>query len=327
MIRIAFFDTKPYDKVWFDANCKEDMKIKYFEGKLNEDSAIVTKGYDVVVPFVNDTLNADTIKILVENGVKLIAMRCAGYNNIDLNYAKGKIPIVRVPGYSPYAVAEHTVALLLCLNRKIHRAVQRTKEFNFSIHGLTGWDLYGKTAGVIGTGKIGQIFIHICKGFGMQVLAYDPYPCKELDVNYVSLDELFQKSDVISLHCPLNDKTRHIIDEKGIEKMKKGVTIINTSRGGLIDSEALLNGLKAEKIKGAGLDVYEEETELFYEDCSNTIIQDETLSLLVSMPNVILTSHQAFLTNEALENIATVTLDNIESYMKNGELKNSVVAL
>lgn len=324
MIRIAFFDTKPYDKEWFDKYCPKELQIKYFEGKLNPDSAVVTKGYDVVVPFVNDTLDKNTIDILMENGVKLIAMRCAGYNNVDISYAKGKIPVVRVPGYSPYAVAEHAMALLLSVNRKIHRAFNRTREHNFSINGFTGWDLHGKTAGIIGTGKIGRIFIEICKGFGMDVIAYDPYPAEGQDITYVTLDELFSRSDVISLHCPLTDTTEGIINADSIARMKKGVTIINTSRGRLIDSEALLDALQQEHIRAAGLDVYEEETELFYEDKSNTIIKDEVLALLVSMPNVLITSHQAFLTEEALGNIAQVTIRNIEKFMKENILENEV---
>lgn len=324
MIRIAFFDTKPYDKIWFDKYCTDSMKIKYFEGKLHPDSAIVTKGYDVVVAFVNDTINEETLSILIDNGVKLIAMRCAGYNNIALSYAKGKIPIVRVPGYSPYAVAEHAMAMLLCLNRKIHRAFNRTREYNFSINGFTGWDLHGKTAGVIGTGKIGQVFIQICQGFGMRVLAYDPYPIENKKIEYVELDRLFAESDVISLHCPLTEQTSRIIREETIQKMKRGVTIINTSRGALIESEDLLKALREEYIGAAGLDVYEEETELFYEDCSNTIIKDEVLSLLVSMPNVLITSHQAFLTQEALDNIAYVTIQNIRSYFEKNILENEV---
>lgn len=325
MVRIAFFDTKPYDKIWFDKCCPEDFKIKYFEGKLHPDSAMITKGYDVVVPFVNDTLNKETIQILADNGVKLIAMRCAGYNNVDVGYAKGKIPIVRVPWYSPYAVAEHAMALVLSLNRKIHRAFNRTREYNFSINGFTGWDLHGKTAGVIGTGRIGQAFIDICRGFGMNVLAYDLFPLEDSDIEYVELERLFRESDVISLHCPLTDSTNRIINARNISKMKKGVTIINTSRGALIESEPLLKALQDGQVGAAGLDVYEEETEVFYEDCSDTTSRDEVLSLLVSMPNVLITSHQAFLTEEALENIAQVTLGNIQAFVEKGELTNEVV--
>lgn len=324
MMRIAFFDTKPYDKEWFLKYCPEDYQLKFFEGKLNPDSAVITKGYDAVIAFVNDTLNEETIRVLADNQVKLIAMRCAGYNNVDINYAKGKIPVVRVPGYSPYAVAEHAMALLLCLNRKIHKAFNRTREHNFSINGFTGWDLNGKTAGVIGTGKIGQIFINICKGFGMDVIAYDPYPVQDMGIQYVKLEELFARSDVISLHCPLTDSTEGIINGQSIASMKKGVTIINTSRGRLIDSEALLDALQQEHVRAAGLDVYEEETELFYEDRSNTIVRDEVLSLLVSLPNVLITSHQAFLTEEALSNIALVTMSNIQNFFENNRIENEV---
>lgn len=324
MIRIAFFDTKPYDREWFEKERKDNICIKFFEGKLNADSAVVTKGYDAVVAFVNDQLNEETIRILVENGVKMIAMRCAGYNNVDIAYAKGKIPVVRVPGYSPYAVAEHAMALLLSMNRKIHRAFNRTREHNFSINGFTGWDLHGKTAGIIGTGKIGQIFINICRGFGMEVVAYDPYPAGGTDITYVPLEHLFEISDVISLHCPLTEETKELINRKSIACMKPNVTIVNTSRGGLIDSEALLDALRDERIRAACLDVYEEEADLFYEDKSNTIVKDEVLSLLVSMPNVLVTSHQAFLTEEALHNIAQVTLENIEQYLVNGSLQNEI---
>ena len=274
--------------------------------------------------FVNDTLDKEAIDRLCELGVKLIALRCAGYNNVDIKYAQGKIDVVRVPTYSPYAVAEHTMALLLTLNRKIHRASNRTRDFNFSLNGLTGFDLHGKTAGVIGTGQIGSIFINICRGFGMKVLAYDPYPRTDSDIDYVSLDELLAESDIISLHCPLTSSTRYIIDNESIEKMKDGVYIVNTSRGQLIDSEALLKNLKSRKIGGAALDVYEEETAFFFEDYSSTIIDDDTLSVLVSLPNVILTSHQAFLTAEALEKIAEVTLYNLDCFFEGKELTNKV---
>lgn len=324
MVNIAFFDTKPYDRLWFDRYCPEDFKIKYFEHRLHSDSAELSKGCDVVIPFVNDELDKETLRILQKNGVKLIALRCAGYNNVDIKAAFQKIHLVRVPGYSPYAVAEHAMALLLCLNRKIHRAFNRTREHNFSINGLSGWDLHGKTAGVIGTGKIGREFIRICRGFGMHVLAYDPYPAKGLDADYVELDELFEKSDVISLHCPLTDSTEKVINENSIKKMRPGVTIINTSRGALIDSEGLLDALMAERVGAAGLDVYEEESDLFFEDYSNEIMKDEVLSLLVSMPNVIVTSHQAFLTQEALSNIAKTTIENIREFVEGKPLTNEI---
>ena len=256
--------------------------------------------------------------------VKLIALRSAGYNNVDVQHAFGKIHVVHVPAYSPYSVAEHTMALLLTSIRRIHKAYNRTREFNFSLNGLTGFDLHGKTAGVIGTGKIGSIFMDICRGFGMRVLAFDLYP-KENGAHYVSLEELFAQSDIISLHCPLTPDTRHLIDEKAIVKMKKGVVILNTSRGALIDAEALLQGIKERKIGAACLDVYEEEADIFFEDLSGHIFSDDTLSRLISMPNVIVTSHQAFLTEEALDNIARTTVDNILSYNnENGVCDNEL---
>ena len=323
MEQIAFFDTKPYDKEWFN-KLNKNYKIKYHEHKLTADSARLAHGCKVVIAFVNDTLDKDTIDNLCENGVELIALRCAGYNNVDIKYAKDKIKVVRVPTYSPYAVAEHAMALLLTLNRKIHRASNRTRDFNFSLNGLTGFDLHGKTAGIIGTGQIGSIFINICKGFGMNVIAYDPYPKEGSDINYVTLNELLSESDIISLHCPLTSSTRYIIDDNSIKKMKDGVYIVNTSRGQLIDSDALLQNLKSRKIGGAALDVYEEETAFFFEDYSSTIIDDDTLSILVSMPNVIMTSHQAFLTAEALEKIAEITLFNIDQFFNGEELTNKV---
>ncbi|NLJ88515.1 MAG: 2-hydroxyacid dehydrogenase [Epulopiscium sp.] len=325
MNKICFFDTKPYDKIYFDSlKEKYDIEIEYFEPKLGPKTAFMAKEFEVVVAFVNDTIDKKTIDILYENGTRLIAMRCAGYNNIDFKAAYGKIHVVRVPEYSPYAVAEHAMALLLSLNRKIHKAYIRTRDFNFSLNGLTGFDLHGKTIGVIGTGKIGRVFIDICKGFGMKVIAYDPYPIKNSNIDYVSLEELFKESDLISLHCPLTKDTFHMINEDAIKIMKKGVYIINTSRGALIDSEALLEGLKSEKIGGACLDVYEEESELFYEDMSYVVIHDDILARIISMPNVIVTSHQAFLTKEALHNIAETTLINCRDFFNDKVLENEV---
>jgi D-lactate dehydrogenase len=263
MITISFYEAKPYDMQYFNLiNEQYGFKINYFETKLNSDTAMLSRGSDVVCAFVNDDLSAETIDLLCENGIKLIAMRCAGYNNVDIKYADGKIPVVRVPAYSPHAVAEHAMAMLLTLNRKTHKAFIRTRDFNFTLNGLIGFDLYGKTVGVVGTGKIGSIFIDICKGFGMNVLAYDIYKTNE-KAEYVELDELFRRSDIISLHCPLNQSSYHLIDKISIEKMKKGVYIVNTSRGALIDSEELLCGLLNEKIGGACLDVYEEESRPF----------------------------------------------------------------
>lgn len=327
MKKIAFFDTKSYDKASFDSvNDKAENKyeIIYIESKLNYRTAVMAKGCDAVCAFVNDSIDKATINTLCDGGTKIIAMRSAGYSNIDLKAANGKITVVRVPAYSPYAVAEHAMALLLSLNRKIHRAYIRVRDFNFNIAGFTGFDLHGKTAGVIGTGKIGRAFIDICHGFGMNVLAYDPYPVKDADFTYTDLDTLYAGSDVISLHCPLTDKNRRMLDSKAFSKMKKDVFIINTSRGALIDSTALLDALNNGTIRGAGLDVYEEEGDFFFEDMSDTIIKDDVLALLISRPNVLLTSHQAFLTREALRNIAVTTLENLDDFFGGKELVNEV---
>lgn len=318
MIKVAFFDAKAYDRPSFEHyGSQHDLQFRFLETKLNEDTVALAKGYDAVCVFVNDTVNAAVVDKLYEYGVKLIALRSAGYNNVDVKAAFGKIHVVHVPAYSPYAVAEHAIALLLTSVRRIHKAYNRTREFNFSLSGLTGFDLHGKTVGVIGTGKIGRIFIDICRGFGMNVIAYDRFPAKDSGIRYAALDELLEQSDIISLHCPLTDETRHLIDGSAIEKMKKGVVIINTSRGGLIDAEALLKGIKSRKIGAACLDVYEEEADIFFEDRSGHILNDELLSRLISMPNVIITSHQAFLTEEALNNIAETTVNNILSYFNN----------
>ena len=329
MLKIAFFDAKPYDKASFDKYAKEnDVKIKYFETKLNEDTANLAQGYDCVCVFVNDTIDAAVIDRLCELGIKIVALRCAGFNNVDVKYAYGKIHVLRVPAYSPYAVAEHAMALLLTSIRRIHKAYIRSRDFNFSLSGLTGFDLHGKTVGIVGTGKIGRVFLDICRGFGMKVLAYDKYPVKEIDngdtVRYVEMDELLEKSDIISLHCPLTEETYHLIDENSIEKCKKGVVIINTSRGALVDAEALLQGIKSRKVGAACLDVYEEESDLFFEDNSGHILEDDTLARLISMPNVLVTSHQAFLTEEALENIAETTIKNIIEFSANGQCPNEL---
>ncbi len=326
MKKLAFFDTKPYDKVWFEKLKNEyDVDFKYLDTRLNEDTAYLAKNCDGIVCFVNDTVSASVIEILDSLGIKLIALRCAGFNNVDFKAAKEKnMCVVRVPAYSPYAVAEFAVGMLLTLVRKIHKAHFRTRDYNFSINGLTGFDLYGKTVGIIGTGKIGKIFSQIAKGFGMNVIAYDLYPDKNSDINYVSLNELFEKSDIISLHCPLTKETHYIIDDCAISKMRDGVIIVNTSRGALINAEALLNGLKSIKIGGACLDVYEEESEIFFEDFSGEIIQDDILARLLSLPNVIITSHQAFLTEEALSNIARTTLDNINEFFSGKEPVNKI---
>lgn len=323
MIKVAFFDTKEYDRASF-AQYGEDagVSFKFLETKLTEDTAELAKGYDAACVFVNDTVNAAVIDKLYGFGVKMIALRCAGYNNVDVKHAFGKIHVVHVPAYSPYAVAEHAMALLLASVRRIHKAYNRTREFNFSLSGLTGFDFHGKTVGVIGAGKIGRIFIDICRGFGMHILVYDRHPAND-SKEYVSLDDLFARSDIISLHCPLTEETRHMIDRNAIAKMKKGVVIVNTSRGGLIDAEALLEGIKSRKIGAACLDVYEEEADVFFEDRSGHIMDDELLSRLISMPNVIVTSHQAFLTEEALNNIAETTVTNIKSCFENNGICNN----
>ncbi len=328
-MKIALFDAKPYDRPSFDRYGKEyGVTFKYYETKLNEDTVELANGYDGVCAFVNDTVSAEVIDRLAEMGVRILALRCAGFNNVDMKHAYGRLHVLRVPAYSPYAVAEHTMALLLTSIRRIHKAYIRTKDFNFSLAGLTGFDLHGKTIGVIGTGRIGRVFIDICRGFGMKVLAYDKYPAAGLDngdtVRYVTLDELFAASDIISLHCPLTEDTHHIIDQEALDKCKKGVVLINTSRGALVDAEALLAGIKSRKVGAACLDVYEEESDFFFEDFSGHIMEDDTLARLISMPNVIVTSHQAFLTEEALENIAETTVKNIVELTEKGQCPNEL---
>ena len=328
--KIAFFGAKPYDIASFDkVNEKYNYDIRYYKGHLNPNNLVLTQDADAVCIFVNDTADAAVIDAMVDNGVKLLALRCAGFNNVDLKAAKGKLPVVRVPAYSPYAVAEYSLALMLSLNRKIHRAYWRTRDGNFSLNGLMGFDMHGKTIGIIGTGKIARILIRLLKGFGMRILAYDLYPdmkfAGEEGISYVSLDELYRESDIISLHCPLTDQTKYMIDKNSIDKMKEGVMIINTGRGQLINTNDLIEGLKEKKIAAAGLDVYEEEGEYFYEDKSDKIIDDDVLARLLSFNNVIVTSHQAFFTKEALHNIAETTLQNIEDFRCHRPLVNEVI--
>ena len=314
-MKLAFFDCKSYDIPGFDKYlAPAGIKVKYFEPNLNIDTVSLAAGFDAVCVFVNDTVDAAVVDRLSELGVKMIALRCAGFNNVDIKACQGKLGVFRVPAYSPYAVAEHAMALLLTINRRTHKAYNRTRDFNFSLQGLAGFDLHGKTVGIIGTGKIGRVFADICRGFGMQILAYDPYPNPNAGLTYVDLPELFRKSDIISLHSPLTEATRHLIDEKSIALMKSTVTIINTSRGGLINTDDLIRGLKDKKVGAACLDVYEEEGDFFYEDFSGHIVRDDKLVRLISMPNVIVTSHQAFLTEEALDNIAATTVNNIVKF-------------
>ncbi len=314
-MKVAFFDAKLYDIESFNRlSAGTDVKIKYFETHLNEDTVSLANGFDCVCVFVNDTVSAPVVEALFDRGVKMLALRCAGFNNVDIRACQGKLGVYRVPAYSPYAVAEHAMAMLLTVNRRTHRAYNRTREFNFSLSGLTGFDLHGKTAGIVGTGKIGRVFGEICKGFGMRVLAYDKFPNPGSGLDYVNLCTIFSQSEVISLHCPLTEETRHLIDDEAVERMKPGVVLINTSRGALIDTESLINGLKTGLIGAACLDVYEEEANLFYEDKSDQIIHDDRLVRLISMPNVLVTSHQAYLTREALDNIAATTLSNIRKF-------------
>ena len=325
-MKLAFFDTKSYDIPGFDRYAlPAGIEIKYYEPNLNRDTVSLANGFDAVCVFVNDTVDAVVVDRLYEMGVKAIVLRCAGFNNVDIKACEGKLRVFRVPAYSPHAVAEHAMALLLTINRRTHKAYIRTREFNFSLQGLAGFDLYGKTVGIIGTGKIGRVFADICKGFGMNVLAYDKFPAANSGLNYVELPELFEKSDIISLHCPLTEETRHIINAESIAMMKKGVTIINTSRGALVNTEDLITGIKDRKVGAACLDVYEEEGDLFYEDYSGHIVEDDKLVRLIAMPNVIVTSHQAFLTNEALDNIAATTVNNLTRFFSGDPDTNTEV--
>lgn len=323
MQKIAFFDAKPYDRESFD-RVNRHYELHYIESRLNPETARLAAGCAGVCAFVNDDISAQTIDVLHECGVQVIAMRCAGYSNVDFRAAWNRIHVLRVPAYSPHAVAEHAMGLLLTLNRRLHRAYNRTRDFNFNISGLEGMDLHGKTAGIIGTGKIGRTFIEICRGFGMEIVAHDPYPLPDAPWEYLSVPELMRRSDVVSLHCPLTQHSRHLISREAFAAMKPGAFLINTSRGALIDSSALLEALNSGRVGGAGLDVYEEESEYFYEDRSALARRDEILALLVSHPNVLLTSHQAFLTREALGNIAETTLQNLDEFFSGGALSHEV---
>lgn len=328
-LKIAFFDAKQYDRDFFDEeNKRYGFDIKYFQSRLSENNVIVTKNSDAVCAFVNDIINKKVADELYNNGITLIALRSAGYNNVDLRAVFGKIHVVRVPTYSPNAVAEHAVALMLSLNRKIHKAYYRTRDSNFNINGLLGFDMVGKTAGVIGGGKIGLLVAKILEGFDMEVLVYDKSPDKKNEkkygFSYVKLDTLYRKSDIVSLHCPLTPETMHIIDKSSIKKMKDGVMIINTGRGKLINTVDLISALKKGKVGSAGLDVYEEESEYFFEDYSSTVISDDVLARLLTFPNVLITSHQGFFTKEALTNIAETTLSNIRLYFEKDEIPNEV---
>ncbi len=328
-LKLAIFDTRKYDKRGFTKYCPENIELVPIKSSLNKDTAVLALGCKVVCVFVNDKCDRAAIEVLAKYGVELIALRCAGYNNVDLVACEDhNIRVVRVPAYSPHAVAEHTIALIMMLNRNLHKAYLRNRSGQFLLDGLVGFDMHKKTVGVIGTGKIGRCVIDILLGFGCNVLCYDPYPNDELatsnQIRYVTLNELFEQSQIITLHSPLNADTFHMIDGDSIDKMLDGVMLINTSRGGLVDTKALIKGLKSGKIAKAGLDVYEEEAEIFFKDKSEGVIDDDTFARLLTFNNVVITSHQAFLTNEALTNIAQTTFENIGEYIDGKPLTNRV---
>ncbi|PIS11603.1 MAG: hydroxyacid dehydrogenase [Bdellovibrio sp. CG10_big_fil_rev_8_21_14_0_10_47_8] len=329
-MRIAVFDTHAFERdVLINANRQFSHELVFFDSRLTSETAELAKGFSAACSFVNDRLNSACLEKLHHQNVKLLALRSAGFNHVDLATASRLgLKVVRVPHYSPHAVAEHAVALILSLNRKIHRAYQRVREMNFSLDGLVGFDLNGKTIGVIGTGQIGSVFVRIMAGFGCKVIAYDIAPNPELsqvsNFRYVDLETLYRQADVVSLHLPLRPETQHMIDEKSLAMMKAGVMLINTSRGALIDSKALIQSLKSGHIGSAGLDVYEEEEKIFFRDLSAQVMQDDILARLLTFPNVIVTAHQAFLTNEALQNIAQTTLQNAADFEAGRPLENEV---
>lgn len=328
---LALFSAKPYDRQYFDAVCAAHnlpLTLTYFEPHLDASTVALAKGFDAVCAFVNDHCDAAVLAALAENNIRTLALRCAGFNNVDLTVAKQYgIQVVRVPAYSPHAVAEHAVALMMSLNRHTHRAYNRVREGNFNLNGLVGFDFYGKTVGVIGTGKIGVVLGTIMRGFGCRVLASDPYENPEAvaaGMTSVDLPTLFAESDIISLHCPLTPQTRHLINAETLAQMKPGVMIINTSRGATVDTQAVIEALKLGQVGALGLDVYEEEEALFFEDLSSQVIQDDTFSRLLTFPNVMITGHQAFLTREALTNIATTTLTNVVQCLQGQPCANQV---
>lgn len=329
MMKVAVFSTKPYDREFLEASNKSPKhRFRFLVPHLGPETVALAKGFPAVCVFVHDQLTARVLKQLAQGGTKFVVLRCAGFNNVDLAAAKKLgIRVARVPAYSPYAVAEHAVGLILALNRKIHRAHGRVREGNFSLDGLLGFDLHGKSVGIIGTGKIGVIFAQIMQGFGCQLFAFDPLvntECQALGVRYVKLAELFGNSDIISLHCPLTPKTHHLIDTAAIKQMRPGVVLINTSRGAVIDTRAVIQGLKSGRIGSLGLDVYEEEADLFFEDLSNRVIQDDVFARLLTFPNVIITGHQAFFTRNAMEEISKTTLANITAFEKGRQSGNEV---
>jgi D-lactate dehydrogenase len=327
-MKVAVFSAKNYDREFLSSENASRRDLHFFEPHLSEETAGLAAGFPAVCVFVNDNVDARVIAKLVSLGVRLIALRCAGYNNVDLKAAaKHDITVVRVPGYSPYAVAEHTIGLMLALNRKLHRAYNRVREGNFALDGLLGFDVHGKMVGIIGTGKIGTVVAEILIGFGCPILAFDPVPnekCRSSSARYVKLDELLAQSDIITLHCPLTPENKHMINGAAIEKMKTGVMLINTSRGALLDTLAVIQALKSGKIGYLGLDVYEEEEQIFFEDRSGLIIPDDVFARLLTFPNVIITGHQAFFTREALENIAVTTIGNITDFEEGRRSGNEI---
>ncbi len=329
-MKIAVFSTKPYDQEFLGKAAGAAHVIRFFEAHLCEETASLAAGFDAVCVFVNDTLNASVLETIAAFGVKLVALRCAGFNNVDLAAAaKLGITVVRVPAYSPYAVAEHAVALVLALNRKVHRAYNRVREGNFALDGLLGFDLHGRTVGVVGTGRIGAVFAHIMAGFGCRILCHDPFAVADklpADARIVTLEDIYDESDIISLHCPLTPENYHLISVQTLECMKDGVMLINTSRGALLDTPAVISALKSGKVGALGLDVYEEEGDLFFEDLSSRIIPDDVFMRLLTFPNVLITGHQAFFTREALENIARTTMANVAEWEKAGTCGNAVKA-
>ncbi len=330
-MNIAVFSTKPHDRLFLEpAATRGGHTLTFFEAPLNEQTAALAQGFGAVCVFVNDAIDERVLSVLAGLGTQHIALRCAGFNNVDLHAAaRLGMTVVRVPAYSPYAVAEHAMALILALNRKIHRAHNRVREGNFALDGLLGFDLHDATIGVVGTGHIGRVFCRIARGFTERVFAFDISPsqeCRELGAEYVALDDLYARSDIISLHCPLTPETHHMVDSNSIGKMKQGVTIINTSRGALVDTSALIHGLKVGKIGAVGLDVYEEEADLFFEDLSNTVLTDDVFARLMTFPNVIVTGHQAFFTRQALENIASITMSNLTQLEQGTACPNTVTA-
>lgn len=327
-MKLAFFSTKSYDKEFFDPYHKQEIDLKYFEIRLYKDTADLTKGYDGVCVFVHDDLDEETLAILAENKVKFVVLRCAGFNNVNLAAAaKYGIKVYRVPAYSPEAVAEHAVALILTLNRKTHKAYNRIREGNFSLERLRGFNVHGKTIGVIGTGKIGSIFAKNMTGFGCKIIAYDKFENKEIIAQggtYVSFEKLLEQSDIISLHCPLNPETKHIINKESFKLMKDGMMLINTSRGPLINTVDTIEALKSGKLGYLGIDVYEQEEQLFFKDLSESVIKDDIIARLISFPNVLITAHQGFLTKEALQQIAEVTIQNIKDFKAEKETNNQL---